>query len=241
MKTQFAVYAGAAVLVALALLWWRRSELRGIALMSQTPTTRAKNVTMLAPGSAVEIKGTLRCSHPVVAEFSQKSSAWFTSDIFERTITRTADSNGNQREETQSRAVHENCQFAPCTVEDESGHVALKLDGAAIEGETVIDRTELAGGEVAGTLMQVLGTNRMERHHTEKILPCDVHVYVLGEVQADHSVGKPAMGSKNRDFIVSLKSEEERSADTASFAKWLLISAGALIAIAAGLLYWGSR
>ena len=47
--------------------------------------------------------------------------------------------------------------------------------------------------------------------YTETILPKDIPVYVLGEVQADRSIGKPAAGSKNRVFVVSQKSEEERT------------------------------
>ena len=225
-------------MIALALLWWRHSEQRQVALMAATATSRAGDVGALAPGTFVEVKGTLRCAQPLKAEFSQRSSAYFKAEIYERRVTYTTGSDGKQRQNTTSHAIHSNCQFAPCTVEDDSGKVALNLDGADVEGETAVDRTEAAGGALMTTVLTVAGGPRVNHHHIEKILPHDIAVYVLGEVQADRSVGKPAEGSKNGTFIVSIKSEEARSAEASSTAKWLLIVAGVLFAIAAGLLVW---
>ncbi|MEA2990410.1 MAG: hypothetical protein QOG83_3121, partial [Alphaproteobacteria bacterium] len=45
---------------------------------------------------------------------------------------------------------------------------------------------------------------------------------------------KPASGSKNKIFVVSQKSEEERGKDLRSTMLWILVGAIVLFAIAAG-------
>ena len=77
--------------------------------------------------------------------------------------------------------------------------------------------------------------------YTETILPQDIPVYVLGEVQADRSIGKPAAGSNNRVFVVSQKSEEERTGSLRRTMIWLLVGATVLFAIAAVLGYFAAR
>ena len=77
--------------------------------------------------------------------------------------------------------------------------------------------------------------------YTETILPKDIPVYVLGEVQADRSIGKPAAGSSNRVFVVSQKSEEERTGSLRRTMIWLLVGATVLFAVAAVLGYFAAR
>jgi hypothetical protein len=62
---------------------------------------------------------------------------------------------------------------------------------------------------------------------------------VIGEVQPGGLIGKHAKDSKNRLFVISHKSKDERTKDLSSKARWLLIVSLALFALAAGLLVWG--
>jgi hypothetical protein len=95
---------------------------------------------------------------------------------------------------------------------------------------------------VAGTIISIAaGSGGADLIHSETILPPDIPVYVLGEVQADRSVGKPAAGSKNKVFVVSQKSEEERSKSLRCSMMWLLIGGLVLLAVVAGLIIWGLR
>ncbi|MDP2356220.1 MAG: GIDE domain-containing protein [Beijerinckiaceae bacterium] len=109
-----------------------------------------------------------------------------------------------------THTVYSEIHYAPCFVEDESGQIHLKLEGAAVEGTTTFDTTERTGGEVLSLALSIADAHGHERRHVEKILPFDLPVYVLGEFHADGSIGKPGALSKNSNVIVSLKSEEER-------------------------------
>jgi hypothetical protein len=61
---------------------------------------------------------------------------------------------------------------------------------------------------------------------------------VLGEVQPGGLIGKPDTGSKNKIFVISHKSEEERTRSLTSTTRWLLAFAILAFALAAGLLVW---
>jgi hypothetical protein len=220
-------------------LWYRGKIGRERALMAATPTSQAAEVVRLAPGTLVELKGNLRCPSPLSAEFSKQNCAYFFAKIEREEVYYERDSQGRNERKTRSITIHSNIKFAPCTVEDGSGRVALNLDGADIEGEQVVNRREREQG-VAGTILSIAtGTGGGDLIHTETILALDIPIYVLGEVQADRSVGKPAKGSKNKVFVVSHKSEEERAKDLGSSMLWLLVISIVLVAATAGLVIWG--
>ena len=67
---------------------------------------------------------------------------------------------------------------------------ALNLDGADVEGEKVVDREE-AEHDTLGVIVNAMQNVSARRRYAETILRPDIAVYVLGQAQADHSVGKP--------------------------------------------------
>jgi len=141
-------------------------------------------------------------------------------------------------------ARQSNTRFAPCTVEDASGRVAINLDGAEIDGQQqVINRREVETRSGAAVLVTAAlgGTDSSTLIYTETILPADIPVYVLGEVTAGKAIGKPASGSKNRVFVVSTKSEEERSKDLGSTMTWQLVVGVLLAVVAAVLVFFAMR
>jgi hypothetical protein len=202
--------AGAIVgVVAAGFLLYRKRLIGEASLMAATQTSRAADVASLVPGSVAEVIGTLRCAAPLTAEFSQQPCAWFKSEI-DRTVTR-ANNQG-----TETTRIHTNTMHAPCAVEDASGRVALNLDGAEVEGEKVVDRQE------------------MERDPLGVIVNA-----VLGQVQADHSVGKH--GSTSNVFVVSNKSKEQRSRSLGAWITGLMVLGIVLAVAALGLIGWGVR
>jgi len=222
--------AGAIVgIVAAGFLFYRSRLIAERALMAKTQTSRAADVAGLAPGSVVEVIGTLRCPSPLKAEFSNLPCAWFTSEV-----TRTVRRANNEGSET-SR-IHHNTMHAPCAVEDVSGRVALNLDGAAVEGEKVIDREETEHDPL-GVIINAMQNVNARRRTTETILAPDIAVYVLGQVQADRSVGKH--GATSNIFVVSNKSKEERSKSIGNWITGLLWLGIVLAAAALGLIGWG--
>jgi hypothetical protein len=236
------VFGVIALLIAAGCMWYRRKQGQERALMAATPTSRAAEVATLAPGTVVEVKGTLRCATPLTGEFSQQTCVYFKAEINREEVYYRRDSQGRDQRETRTTPVHSNCQYAPCVVADDSGQVALHLDGADVEGQLVVNRRE---SENQGLAMAVIGiasgrSGNATLITTETILPPDIPIYVLGEVQADRSLGRPATGSKNKVFVVSQKSEEQRDKALASTMVWLLVIASVLAVLGAGLLIWAA-
>jgi hypothetical protein len=224
-----------------ALLWWRRSVGSEIALMARTQTSKAGEVAQLAPGTLVEVKGTLRVRTPLTAEFSQKPCAYFRSVIEREETYYERDSQGREQRKTRTTTVYTNVKYGSCLIQDEGGRVGIDFDGASVEAVSVVDEPTAApntgSGLVAGALSFLANSNASYRRK-ESILEADIPVYVLGETQSGGLIGKPAAGSKNNTFVISHKSEEERTKSLTWTTRWLLVGAIAAFAAAAGLLVW---
>jgi hypothetical protein len=83
---------------------------------------------------------------------------------------------------------------------------------------------------------------RNERYQRKEfMLAPDISIYVLGEVQAGGLIGKPAKGSKNKTFVISHRSEEERTKSLTSTSRWLLVIGIALLVLAIGLAGYGLK
>lgn len=238
------IFAVVALAAAGGLLWWRRRVGEELRLMAATPTSKAAEVARLAPGTVVEVKGTLRCTGPLTAELSKQSCVYFKSEIQREVVYYENDSQGKRQRKIRTESVQSNTRFAPCAVEDASGRVAINLDGADIEGQQqVVNQREAEARSAAAVLVSAAlsGTDSSTLIYTETILPADIPVYVLGEVTAGNAIGKPAAGSKNRVFVVSTKSEEERSKDLGSTMTWQLVAGVLLVVVAAVLVFFAMR
>ena len=71
------------------------------------------------------------------------------------------------------------------------------------------------------------------------MLAPDIPIYVLGEVRTGGLIGKPASGSKNKTFVISHKSEEERTKSLTWTRLWLLLGAILFFVVAAVMLAVG--
>src|SRR5262249_22787936 len=233
------IFAAVMLAVGGGLLWWRKRVGQEISLMAATPTSKAADVAKLAPGTVAEVIGTLRSAAPLAAEFSKEACVYFKSEVRREVVYYETDSQGKRERKTRTENLQSNTRFAPCTVEDASGQVAIHLDGAEIEGEQqVVNRREPEPQSLAAAVVGIAiggATHSATRICTESILSANVPTYVLGEVAADHGIGKPAAHSKNRVFVVSTKSKEERSKSLGSSMTWLLVFAVLSFAAAAAL------
>ena len=226
--------------VGLLCLWWRRGMGGEIALMAAMPTSKAADAAKLTPGTLVEVKGTLRCAKPLTAEFTQRPCVYFRSEIQREEVWYDTDSQGKQRRNTRKSTVHSNIQHAPCEIEDDSGRVALDLEGANIEAIEAVNQPGLpSSAGMTGTLSALASSVAGQSiRHFELLLPVDGPAYLIGEVKAGGTIGKPAKGSHNKTFVVSYKSEEERVKDLSSTMTWVFSLAIILFAAAIGLLVW---
>jgi hypothetical protein len=244
MNLVLGICAAIAALVGLGLLWWRSRVGREIALMASLDTSGAGSVAQLPPGTAVELKGTLRVRAPLAAEFSQQPAAWYRSEIVREETYYERDSQGRDQRRTRSTTVYQDMKYGQCLVEDRTGRVGIDFDGAEVEAVEVVNEPTAdpsgPAGVVGGILNVVAGCN--ERYQRkEHILAPDISIYVLGEVQQGGLIGKPASGSNNRTFVISHKSEEERAKSLTSTTRWLLAIAIILFVVAVGLAIAGIK
>jgi len=238
MKLVLGICAAVAALIGLGLMWWRSRVGREIALMASLETSGAGSVAAIVPGTVVEVKGTLRVRVPLKAEFSGQPAAYYKCEIEREETYYERDSNGRDERKTRTTTVYSNMKYGQCLVEDGSGRVGIDFDGAEVEAvQTVNEPTAPpgGGGGVIGGVLSALSNSNATYRRKESILAPDIAVYVLGEVHDGGLIGKPVSGSKNKTFVISHKSEEERTRSLTSKTRWLLAIGIALLALAAVL------
>jgi hypothetical protein len=89
--------------------------------------------------------------------------------------------------------------------------------------------------------MSALSSTNSTFTRKEWMLAPDIPVYVVGEVQQGGLIGKPVAGSKNKTFMISHKSEDERTKSLTSTTRWLLVIGIILLVVAAGLAALGVK
>jgi|GEM_PF-2080766 len=243
MDILLAVFAGIAALVGLGLLWWRSRVTRELNVMSSVEVSGAGMVAAQPPGQMVEVAGTLRVRTPLTAEFSQKPCAWFKAEIEREEVYYERNSEGREERRTRTTTVYANTNYGQCLIEDASGKAGIDFEGADVEAiQTVKEPTAPPGqgsaSGIIGGVLSALASSNSTYTRKESILPPDIPVFVLGEVQPGGLIGKPAKGSKNKIFVISHKSKEERTASLTKTARWLLIFIVLFLGTAAALLAW---
>jgi hypothetical protein len=245
MNLVLGVCAAVAVLVSLGLFWWRSRVGKEIALMASVETSGAGTVAAMPPGSIVEVKGTLRVRVPLVGEFSRQPCAYHKSEIIREETYYERNSDGREERKTRTTTVYTNMKYGQCLVEDQTGKVGIDFDGAEVEAVQVVSEPTAppgaTGGGMMGTVLSALSNTNSSYMRKESILAPDIPVYVLGEVQPGGLIGKPASGSKNKTFVISHKSEEERTKSLTSTSRWILVFAILCAVLAVGLAIAGVK
>ncbi len=232
----FGVLAWVAVGV---LLYFRRKTLSKTKLMRRLETSPAADVSGLAPGTPVEVKGTLQCAEPLQSEMAGKTCAYYRSQVIREYQETDRDADGDMETRRRSEVVASNELFAPFAVEDDSGTVGVRGEGAEVDALEVVDRFERdTGGAGTVTLGGVTvnlggGERTIGYRHVESVLPVDAPIYALGAVQEDGEVGAPPAGDEENRFLISYRSEEQLEK---KYRKDALL----LTLIAAGLFVFGA-
>lgn len=193
-------------------LYFRRRQLRKTDSMRRIETSRAADVPELTPGSPVEVKGTLRCPEPLEGEMSGMSCAYYSSRVIREYQDTDRDADGDTRTRRRSEVVASSEKFAPFAVEDASGQVSVRGEGADVDAAEVVNRfeKETSGSVTLGglTLNPGTGERTLGYRYVESILPVDAPVYVLGSAGGG---GIQAFESRDADdsFLISHRSEEQ--------------------------------
>lgn len=229
------------LLIALGLiLLWRRAVLQKRLRLMSIETSPAADVARMAPGTLVEVKGTLRCAAPLTSEFAGRPCAYYANSIEEQVERWEERSDGKRHRTTQYRTVKSTALHAPFLVEDASGTVPVNAQEAQVEAAPAFDQYYPQNQGLAGTAMSLLGVDSVQGHrYREHVLATDLPVYVLGSVQPDGSIGVPPSGARDQTFRVSHRSEEEQTRDAERSMAWLFWGAVAAFAAGGGFLVWG--
>ncbi len=205
----FGVLAWVAVGV---LFYFRSKQLGKTDVMRGTDTSQASDASGAAPGTLVEVKGTLRCESPLTSEMSGDSCAYYHSQVIREYRETDRDSDGDLKTRRRTEVVASNEQFAPFAVEDKSGAIGIKAEDAEVDAKEVVNRFEQDDGGGRGSItlggftVNLGGGERtIGYRHVEKILPVDAPVYVLGPVGRDGEIA----ASDDARFIISYRSEEQ--------------------------------
>ena len=251
----FAVLAWA--IGGMLLYTWRRTRHRA-SLMGRTQTSSASAVATLSPGTAVEVKGTLRCESPLRSEMAQESCAYFLSRVTREYLGSGAEDAGSDR---LSETLSEEVRAVPFFVEDDTGEVRVHPEGSEVDARTAVDRFEPSaspGFALGGVPVPFdEGDDTLGYRYTESVLPVDAPVYVLGVVREDGDIGAgatpvdapvealplvrggeletalPSPRDGERRFVISHRSEEVLGRELARTSFWMGVGAIGTLALAA--------
>jgi hypothetical protein len=227
------------------LLYFRNRTRQKSALMSQTETSNASDVAGLAPGTLVEVKGTLRCEEPLTSEMAEKVCAYYSSTVTREYLRDDHNDDNDVGSDRRTEIIAQNVQFAPFMVEDDSGFVGVHAEGAEVDARQVMNRFDRNTGNegtfsLGGVSVNLGGGERtIGYRYSESILPVDESVYVLGAVQEGGTIGAPHSGEKGNRFVVSHRSEEAHTQSLGKTALWLGVGGAAALVLGVVLLVVG--
>jgi hypothetical protein len=192
-----------------------RRQRRTAALMRETETTRAAEVSGLAAGTAVEVTGLLRLEEPVESEMAGQYCACYKSQVIREYEVSDHDSDGpsTRRRRSEVTASHE--RFAPFAVEEDSGAVGTRGEGAEVDATEVTNRFEPYTGsedgfELGGLTVRSGGKPRtLGYRYVESVLSPGTRVHVIGVVGTDGQIGAPGAPEGEKRFLISHRSGEE--------------------------------
>ena len=239
------VMAGVGILSVLALgavaLAVRASRLRRF--LHDMPTSPAAGVFV----GDVEVRGTAECDQPIVSFLSEGPCvhhAWSISEHWQRWVTETyRDSKGNtrtrQRLETGSTVIASGGEQIPFYVQDASGVVLVRPEGARIEPvQSVLftcgaDHPSYYGKGPSGAIAD----STRQRTFSEEMIPLHRSVFVVGRARerSDMVAAEIAADPDARLFVVTVR-EEKSVGRGYAIASWVWAILGALIAVVAGAL-----
>ena len=185
-------------------------------------------------GAAHQRDGRLRC-------------AYYSSQVIREYLERDYDDDDDVGSDRRSEVVAHNGQFASFSVEDGSWTVAINAEGAEVDAKQVVNCFERhTGGNgpsitLGGAIVNRGGGERtLGFRYTERILPVDAPVYVLGTVQEDGNLGAPPPGEGAQRFIVSHRSEKALGPSLGKTVLWLGVGGIASIVVGVVLLVVGT-
>lgn len=211
--------------------------------LDDTPTSPAAGVFI----GDVEVRGTAESDGPLVAYLSELSCvhhAWSISEHWQRWVTETyRDSKGNtrtrQRLESGSTVIASGGEQIPFYVQDDTGVVLVRPEGAKIESVASVGFT--CGPEHPGYYGKgppgAVSDSTQQRTFTEEIIPLHRTVFVVGRARerSDLVAAEIALDEDARLFVITVH-EEKSIGRGYAIASWVWGIVGFLLALVMGAL-----
>jgi hypothetical protein len=234
------IVAGVLALFGLLSLWWRTRVSHELQLMTSTTASTVTQAAQAEPGTFVKVLGTLRCQEPIKSEFSQTPCAYFKAEIQREEVYYERDSDGKEQRKTRTNTIHSNTQNASCAIADDSGMVGIDFQGADVEAVEVMNR--VGNPNTGSGLMGVLASiGSASDRYIERILAPGCAIYVLATAHGNQLLGAAPKGSHVKTFVISHKTEAERTKALGKTMKWAIGIAVVLFALAIAVLYGAWR
>jgi len=206
-------------------------------LIDNLPTSKTQGVFI----GLVELKGTAQCEQPLTSYLAEAPCVYYSYDVEERwsRLVTTTESDGRGGTRTVTRresgwtSVDARTDSKPFYLQDDTGSLLVRPDGARIEALGVFDRQcssfdplYYAKGPATG-IMDSDGVRRF----TERVIPVQAPLFVVGQARERTDVVAPeiAADSKASEFLVSVRSQEEVSSGL-GWQIWLFCLLGAITA-----------
>lgn len=197
------------------------------------------------------VQGMVKCDRPLTGELSKEPCVYYEMRVDERYEEtyweKDAQGNNQRRTRTGASTVASNSQRRDFQVEDATGRITVNPNNADMDPVQVVSKYEqnfqnrVTYGNFSFNISPGSSDRRILGYEfTEKIIPLERRVYVLGEA-ADSSGELMIQKSseKGKLFIITLKSREELAQATASSIKWMMIGAIACFVIGVGAAVYG--
>jgi hypothetical protein len=206
-------------------------------LIDNLPTSKTHGVFI----GLVELKGTAQCEQPLVSYLAGTPCVYYSYDIEERwsrLVTETeSDGKGGTRTVTRRESgwtsVASEVVSTPFYVQDETGHLLVRPEGARIEALGVFDQTCSTfdplyyGKGPAGGIMD----SDHVRRFTEKAIPLQAPLFIVGQARERQDIVAPEIAAdpKASEYLISVRSQEQVSSGL-GWQIWLFFFLGAIVA-----------
>jgi hypothetical protein len=206
-------------------------------LIDDLPTSKTQGVFI----GLVELKGTAECEQPLVSYLAAVSCVSYDFDIQERwsRLVTEVESDGKggtrmvTREQSGWTTVASQSESTPFYLQDDTGTVLVRPEGARIESLGVFEQTcspmdPLYYGK--GPPGGIIDSDHIRRF-TEKAVPLKAPLFIVGQARERKDVVAPEIAADPgaSEFLVSVRSQEEVSSGL-GWQIWLFFFLGAIFA-----------
>ncbi len=206
-------------------------------LIDNLPTSKTQGVFI----GLVELKGAAQCEQPLVSYLAAMRCVHYSFDIEERwsrLVTETeSDGKGGTRTVTRTESgwtqVASRTESTPFYVQDDTGSLLVRPEGARIEALGVFNETCSPSNPLyygKGPASGVMDSDHVRRF-SEKAIPLQVPLFIVGQARERQDVVAPEIAAdpKASEFLISVRSREQVSSGL-GWQIWLFFFLGALTA-----------